>query len=99
MSGNPFCQVSVTLFMFVTIVLTSEDDSLILRLMEVHKATGEYRKINRQQDICYPKSFDVKFLHVDCDVTYYIYRQPLRIIKCCLAELLHCQFCSGCKNT
>ena len=72
MSGNPFCQVSVTLFMFVTIVLTSEDDSLILRLMEVHKATGEYRKINRQQDICYPKSFDVKFFHVDCDVTYYI---------------------------
>lgn len=99
MSGNPFCQVSVTLFMFVTIVLTSEDDSFILRLMEVHKATGEYRKINRQQDICYPKSFDVKFLHVDCDVTYYIYRQPFRIIKCCLAELLHCQFRSGCKNT
>lgn len=99
MSGNPFCKVSVTLFMFVTIVLTSEDDSLILRLMEVHKATGEYRKINRQQDICYPKSFDVKFLHVDCDVTYYIYRQPFRIIKCCLAELLHCQFRSGCKNT
>ena len=51
MSGNPFYQVSVTLFMFVTIVLTSEDDSLILRLMEVHKATGEYRKINRQQEI------------------------------------------------
>lgn len=99
MSGNPFYQVSVTLFMFVTIVLTSEDDSLILRLMEVHKATGEYRKINRQQDICYPKSFDVKFLHVGCDVTYYIYRQPFRIIKCCLAELLHCQFRSGCKNT
>lgn len=99
MSGNPFYQVSVTLFMFVTIVLTSEDDSLILRLMEVHKATGEYRKINRQQDICYPKSFDVKFLHVDCDVTYYIYRQPFRIIKCCLAELLHCQFRSGCKIT
>jgi hypothetical protein len=99
MSGNPFYQVSVTLFMFVTIVLTSEDDSLILRLMEVHKATGEYRKINRQQDICYPKSFDVKFLHVDCDVTYYIYRQPFRIIKCCLAELLHCQFRSSCKNT
>ena len=99
MSGNPFYQVSVTLFMFVTIVLTSEDDSLILRLMEVHKATREYRKINRQQDICYPKSFDVKFLHVDCDVTYYIYRQPFRIIKCCLAELLHCQFRSGCKNT
>lgn len=99
MSGNPFCQVSMTLFMFVTIVLTSEDDSFILRLMEVHKATGEYRKINRQQDICYPKSFDVKFLHVDCDVTYYIYRQPFRIIKCCLAELLHCQFRSGCKNT
>lgn len=99
MSGNPFCQVSVTLFMFVTIVLTSEDDSFILRLMEVHKATGEYRKINRQQDICYPKSFDVKFLHVGCDVTYYIYRQPFRIIKCCLAELLHCQFRSGCKST
>lgn len=99
MSGNPFYQVSVTLFMFVTIVLTSEDDSLILRLMEVHKATGEYRKINRQQDICYPKSFDVKFLHVDCDVTYYIYRQPFRIIKCCLAEMLHCQFRSSCKNT
>lgn len=99
MSGNPFCQVTMTLFMFVTIVLTSEDDSLILRLMEVHKATGEYRKINRQQDICYPKSFDVKFFHVDCDVTYYIYRQPFRIIKCCLAELLHCQFRSGCKNT
>lgn len=89
----------MTLLMFVTIVLTSEDDSFILRLMEVHKATGEYRKINRQQDICYPKSFDVKFLHVDCDVTYYIYRQPFRIIKCCLAELLHCQFRSGCKNT
>lgn len=99
MSGNPFCQVSVTLFMFVTIVLTSEDDSLILRLVEVHKATGEYRKINRQQDICYPQSFDVKFLHVGCDVTYYIYRQPFRIIKCCLAELLHCQFRSSCKNT
>lgn len=99
MSGNPFCQVSVTLFMFVTIVLTSEDDSLILRLMEVHKATGEYRKINRQQDICYPKSFDVKFFHVGCDVIYYISRQPFRIIKCCLAELLFSSPILFCKCT
>lgn len=64
MSWSPLGQVTMTLLMFVTIVLTSKNDSLILRLMEVHKATGEYRKINRQQDICYPKSFDVKFLHV-----------------------------------
>lgn len=45
MSGSPLDQVSVTLFMFVTIVLTSKNDSLFLQVVKMQEATGEYQKI------------------------------------------------------
>ena len=51
MSWSPLGQVTMTLLMFVTIVLTSKNDSLFLQIMEMQEATGEYREINRQQQI------------------------------------------------
>ncbi len=45
MSWSPLGQVTMTLLMFVTIVLTSKNDCLFLQIMEMQEATGEYQKI------------------------------------------------------
>ena len=45
MSRSPLGQVTMTLLMFVTIVLTSKNDSLILQIMEVQETASEYQKI------------------------------------------------------
>ena len=45
MSWSPLGQVTMTLLMFVTIVLTSKNDCLLLQIMDMHEATSEYQKI------------------------------------------------------
>lgn len=51
MSWSPLGQVTMTLLMFVTIVLTSKNDCLLLQIMEMQETTSEYHEINRQQQI------------------------------------------------
>lgn len=45
MSWSPLGQVTMTLLMFVTIVLTSKNDCLFLQVVKMQETTGEYQKI------------------------------------------------------